>query len=118
MENKFGIGKYAEAISRMERNDRLMQLSDTVEKMNSDNYIERFIAEYQQTWIRYMKLKHFCNKIESAKIQGHDEPAHDCPLELLRDQQRVMGEYLHILEVRAVIEGVTPQKLGFGGLLG
>lgn len=94
-----------------------MKLCETVEKMNSSSYIDRFIAEYQQTWIRYMKLKHYCNKIESAKINGCVEPAHDCPLELLRSQQRVMGEYLHILEVRANIEGITPQALGFGGLL-
>jgi hypothetical protein len=33
-------------------------------------------------------------------------PKHDCPSELLREQQRAMGEYLHILEVRAEIEGI------------
>jgi hypothetical protein len=33
-------------------------------------------------------------------------PAHDCPYHMLREQQRCMGEYLHILEVRAIIENV------------
>jgi hypothetical protein len=33
-------------------------------------------------------------------------PVHDCPDHLLREQQAAMGEYLHILEVRAVIEGI------------
>ena len=33
-------------------------------------------------------------------------PKHDCPDELLRQQQRIMGEYLHVLEMRAVIEGI------------
>ena len=86
------------------------RLRETVEHMNSSNYKERFIAEYWQTKIRYEKLKAFANKIEAANI-GHafktiEEPIHDCPLELLREQQRKMGEYLHILEVRAQIEGI------------
>ena len=33
-------------------------------------------------------------------------PIHDCPLDLLREQQNIMGEYLHILELRALIENV------------
>lgn len=33
-------------------------------------------------------------------------PAHDCPLELLREQQSLMGQYLHVLEIRAVIENI------------
>ena len=81
--------------------------------MTSADYKERFIAEYQQTKIRYEKLKAFNNKIEAAQItinSGADKPLempkHDCPLFLLKAQQRAMGEYLHLLEIRAVIEGV------------
>jgi hypothetical protein len=33
-------------------------------------------------------------------------PEHDCPDFLLRDQEKAMAEYLHILELRAVIEGI------------
>ena len=40
-----------------------MTLNDTIEKMNSADYKERFIAEYQQTKIRYEKLKHFNTRI-------------------------------------------------------
>lgn len=88
-----------------------MQLKDTCEKMTSPDYKERFIAEYQQTKIRYEKLKAFNNKIEAAQVteglkHSVDEPTHDCPAYLLREQQRIMGEYLRILEVRAVIEGI------------
>lgn len=84
----------------------------TVDGMLSSDYKERFKAEYQQTKIRYEKLKAFCNRIEAAMrtCPGDTKrvamPAHDCPLELLRDQQRAMGEYLHCLEIRAVIEGI------------
>ena len=84
----------------------------TVEGMLSPDYKERFIAEYQQTKIRYEKLKAFCNRIEAAEMTAHkgalgvEMPKHDCPLGLLRDQQHNMGGYLHCLEIRAVIEGI------------
>ena len=92
-----------------------MELKDTVKMMLHEDYQCRFIAEYDQTKIRYEKLKDFCNKIEAAqRTQGDtsgpkklEEPKHDCPYELLREQQRAMGQYLHILEIRAEIEGIA-----------
>ena len=89
----------------------MKNLNDTVELMNSPCYKERFKAEYYQTKIRYEKLKEFNTKIEAARVTEHTEnkaemPKHDCPDDLLREQQRVMGLYLHLLEVRAVIENV------------
>lgn len=94
------------------------ELSGTVSMMNSPDYKERFKAEYIQTKIRYERLKAFNNKIEAA-IRERDsysvclnarervvEPKHDCPRELLCEQQDVMRQYLHVLEIRAVIEGV------------
>ena len=88
-----------------------LELKDTVEGMLSDDYKERFKAEYQQTKIRYEKLKTFCNKIEAAvetknMAKGFPMPKFDCPYGVLRDQQSAMGEYLHVLEIRAVIEGI------------
>lgn len=91
-----------------------MELKDTIEMMNSGDYKERFKAEYHQTKIRYEKLKAFNTKIEAAEktawenmASGHVVmPKHDCPPALLVAQQHAMGEYLHILEVRAVIEGI------------
>lgn len=89
----------------------MMELKDTIELMNSSDYKERFKAEYQQTKIRYEKLKAFVTKIEAHRVSQYgpvqvEEPKHDCSLEMLRNQQEKMGEYLHILELRAVIEGV------------
>lgn len=85
-----------------------MELRDTVELMNSFDYKLRFIAEYLQTKIRYEKLKAFNTKIEAAQVCGErvKEPKHDCPEYLLKRQQATMGEYLYILELRAVIEGI------------
>lgn len=91
-------------------------LKDTVGMMNSSDYRERFIAEYWQTKIRYEKLKAFNNKIDAAfqtmgvcpgeEGKRVEMPVHDCPASVLREQQSIMGNYLHILEVRAEIEGI------------
>ena len=89
-----------------------MELKDTIKLMESENYKDRFKAEYYQTKIRYEKLKKFNNKIEAYGKLPYlskntlDEPKHDCPSEILRTQQSAMGEYLHILEVRAEIEKI------------
>lgn len=95
-------------------------LTDTVKLMESGDYKDRFVAEYCQTKIRYEKLKAFNNKIEAARrvlsnpfeCRPKDivEPKHDCPEDLLRDQQSAMGQYLHILEVRAEIEGIDLEE--------
>ena len=80
--------------------------ASTVDSMLSHDYKERFKAEYYQTKIRYERLKAFNNRIEDSMMKNVVEPKHDCPAHLLREQQHAMGEYLHILEVRAIIEGV------------
>ena len=91
----------------------MYDLKNTTNFMNSDSYKERFIAEYWQAKIRYEKLKAFNNKIEASERTQYgspkqvEMPTHDCPSELLRHQQSVMGEYLHLLEVRAVIEDIN-----------
>lgn len=88
-----------------------MEFKDPIEMMTSEDYKERFKAEYHQTKIRYERLKKFNTRIKAAEITGFmdnavEMPKHDCPRDLLREQQAVMGNYLHILEVRAVIEGI------------
>lgn len=84
-----------------------MELKETVELMNSEDYKERFVAEYRQVKIRYEKLKNFCNKIEVETMLGKEVTKHDCPLELLREQQKYMGLYLSVLEKRALIENIV-----------
>ena len=85
----------------------MKELNETIELMTSENYKERFVAEYWQTKIRYEKLKDFCNKIEASHMSDNvKEPKHDCSLELLREQQMYMGMLLHKLELRALIEEI------------
>lgn len=91
-----------------------IKLEHLVELMGSENYRDRFVAEYIQTRQRWEKLKRFNTKIEAAVRtsgldNGVDEPIHDCPAGLLREQQAAIGEYLHLLEVRAVIEDIDLQ---------
>ena len=88
-----------------------MELKDTTEMMIADDYKERFKAEYHQTKIRYEKLKKLNTRIEAADMVKFEKnqiemPKHDCSLHLLREQQNVMGQYLHVLELRAEIEGI------------
>jgi hypothetical protein len=86
----------------------LLALSDTVELMQSTDYRDRFVAEYIQTALRYERLKEFNTMIEAAEqwMYSDDMIDHDCPLELLQKQQKAMGEYLHVLELRAKIEDI------------
>ena len=80
----------------------------TVHLMLSENYKDRFVAEYRQTKIRYKKLKAYCDRIEMAMMHPRkvEMPPHDCDLELLRQQQHYMGCYLGALEKRAIVEGI------------
>lgn len=78
-----------------------MVLSDTVDLMLSDNYKDRFVAEYAQTKIRYEKLHRSIIKIES----GLQKPV-NCDLKLMKDQASAMGQYLYVLEIRALKENI------------
>lgn len=86
----------------------MKELKDTVENMVSDNYVNRFIAEYEQVRIRREKLKDFCTKIELAEVYHvGTAPEHKCPLNILREQLRAMENYMSMLEKRAVIEDIS-----------
>ena len=79
-----------------------MELKDTYKLMTSDDYKDRFVAEYLQTKIRYQKLHDLVIK---AKANALDFEL-TTPLEVLIDQKRTMGQYLEMLEIRAVFENV------------
>lgn len=79
-----------------------LDLKDTVELMLSDDYKDRFKAEYYQTKIRYEKLHKMLVKYEAGTLDF--EP--DCPFDLLKEQAMHMGIYLTKLEIRAQIEKI------------
>lgn len=84
-----------------------MELKDTVKMMNSDDYKERFKAEYTQVKLRYDKLHKMVIKHEAKTLNF--KPS--CSIELLKEQKKHMGNYLYCLEVRAEIEGISLENL-------
>ncbi len=72
------------------------------------NWQERLKEEYAQLKDKYEKLKAYNNSIE---VERHIKPCTDTPEEaycyhLMREQQSAMGEYLHLLELRAKLKGI------------
>lgn len=78
-------------------------LAPTAAMMCSEDYKERFKAEYYQTKIRYDKLHKMCIQYEAGTLGFTPS----CELGLLKEQKAAMGNYLRCLEVRAQIEGIS-----------
>lgn len=76
--------------------------SELQDMENLDCWQERMKREYRETKERYEKLHKMVTKYEAGTLDFTP----NCSLDLLRQQKRHMGEYLHDLEVRAEIEGV------------
>ncbi len=78
------------------------ELRDTIEMMNSEDYKERFKAEYYQVVIRYQKLKSMLDKWDN------DQPEFTptCPRSTYNMQITAMTDYIAVLEARSVMEGV------------
>ena len=91
-------GVFDEAYREYEANE----LPQTALGMISNDYKERFKAEYYQLKIRYDKLDTMTVKYEAGTLDFTP----DCSLELLKGQKRHMGEYIRHLRVRAEIEGI------------
>ena len=77
-------------------------LKDTIGLMMSDNYKDRFKAEYFQVKIRYDRLHRILIQYEAGTLPFELK----CSSQMLRDQAHFMDQYLRILEIRAEIEGV------------
>ena len=80
----------------------MKELKDTIELMNSEDYKERFRAEYWQTKIRYEKLHKMLVKHQAGTLNFTPT----CPIEQLESQKYYMGNYLNSLEIRAEIENI------------
>lgn len=79
-----------------------MELKDTVEMMNSNDYKERFKAEYYQLVIRYRNLESMLTKWDGGIINF--DPT--CPRSTYNMQIKAMIDYIAVLEARAVMEGI------------
>lgn len=67
-----------------------------------DCWQERMQREYRETKARYEKLHRMVTKYEAGTLDFTP----NCPIELLKQQKKHMGEYLHDLEAGAFVEGV------------
>ena len=78
-----------------------MTLEDTIPLMTSNDYRERFKAEYYQTKIRAGKLH--------SLIQ-HDMDLANSPKIILERQLNAMLNYLSTLALRAEFEGINLEE--------
>ena len=79
-----------------------MKLIDTVPLMNSEDYRDRFKAEYYQIYIRFVKLKDMLEKWDKDELDF--EPT--CPRSTYDMQIKAMRDYISVLEARAVMENI------------
>ena len=77
-------------------------LEETIELMTSNDYKDRFKAEFWQLSIRYHKLRDIISRAENNILDFRPQ----CPLYILRIQLSEMKEYLGTLQERAEIEGI------------
>ena len=79
-----------------------MELKDTIDLMQSEDYRERFKAEYQQNVIRFQKLRAMLEKWDKGDLNFTPT----CPRGVYNLQIRAMADYIAVLEARAAIEGI------------
>ena len=82
--------------------DKITTLAQTVDLMLSDDYKERFIAEFAQVKIRLLKLERLLRDYKSGSLGF--EP--DCPIQALYTQLAYMSSYAETLRSRAKIEDI------------
>lgn len=84
------------------REYQVNELPQTALGMISEDYKERFKAEYRQVKIRYDKLDSMTVKYEAGTLPFTPT----CSLELLKEQKKHMGNYIRCLKIRAEIENI------------
>lgn len=77
------------------------ELKETTDLMLSDNYKERFKAEFYQLNIRITKLEIFIRRARNKELKP------TCTIGLLEEQLRAMQAYQSILYSRATEENIT-----------
>lgn len=79
-----------------------MKLKDTIEMMQSEDYKERFKAEYNQLRIRITGLENMLKKYKDNTLSFTPS----CSYDLLNGQLKAMKLYREYLEERAIIENI------------
>ena len=84
-----------------------MTLKDTVDLMLSNDWQDRFKAEYYQLKYRYQQLEKMLIFLKNGKLEFKP----NCPITILETQLCNMKSYLTALEQRADIEGIELEKM-------
>ena len=79
-----------------------MELERLIELMKSEDYKDRFRAEYYQLEDRIIKLGNMLEKYKAGTLNFTPS----CSYELLSYQLQTMNAYKRVLEERAEIEGI------------
>jgi hypothetical protein len=79
-----------------------MVLKDTVNMMTSEDYKERFKAEYYQLKVRINGLENMLKSWDEGTLNF--KPT--CPRKLYDDQLKAMYDYINILITRSKMEGI------------
>ena len=79
-----------------------MKLDETVKMMNSQDFKERFKAEYLQLKIRMEGLSNMLKKYKEGTLPFKPK----CSYEVLYKQLVYMEDYLNVLKERAEIENI------------
>ena len=80
-----------------------MELNETIDLMISEDYKDRFKAEYFQVKTRFDKLCAMYSHMKNGTLDF--EPT--CPIEIYTKQLDAMAQYVDILEKRARLEGIN-----------
>lgn len=83
-----------------------MILKDTIGMMQSEDFKERFRAEYFQLKIRTEGLKGMLVKYKEGTLSFKPK----CSYDLLNNQLKVMELYLSFLEKRVLVESVNLEE--------
>lgn len=75
---------------------------DAMAALADSSWQDRMKKEYRELKERYEKLHRMVTKYEAGTLDFTP----NCSIDLLRQQKRHMGEYLHDLEIRAEVEGI------------
>lgn len=76
--------------------------------IETDKRKREFIDDYIKLKNKYEEVKDQCNRVEAYILKNNNHSINDSdPLyNIMRRQQKAMGELLHILELRAYIENI------------
>ena len=92
----------------------MYDLSSTNKLMASEDYKERFLAEYIQLENRYEALMNIIWKYDHGEKLGFEL---DTPMHLLKKQAKAMYEYISALNERARFEDINVSSLALASAM-